>query len=113
MVKTFDTNVVLLPAFLDESICIKGLKLVHDQGEGSGDREQELDTFSSKGPYETWWIASSMKLKLVIEFDGDESTEVKNPPIPKERKGIAAVFVVGKMSDGEHCEAEQVPQEES
>jgi len=112
MVKVFDTNVVLLPAFLDESIRIKGSKLMHSQGEGSESQEQELDTFSLKNPYEAWWIASGVELRLTIEFDVDESMEVSLSS-SKERKGIAAVFVVGRMTDGEHCEAEQAPQEES
>ena len=112
MVKTFDTNVVLLPAFLDESIRIKGSKLTHNQEEGSERQEQELDTFSLKNPYEAWWVASGVELRLAIEFEVDESMEV-GLSSSKDRKGIAAVFVVGRMTDGEHCEAEQAPQEES
>ena len=52
-----------------------------------------------------------MRLNLARELDMDKTSKVVQPTL-EASEGIAVVFVVSRMTDRKHCEAEQVLGEE-
>ncbi|KAJ7108261.1 hypothetical protein C8R44DRAFT_885024 [Mycena epipterygia] len=96
--KTFDTNIIMLPAFLDKGVTIT-VKRIPTSGE---ETEVELGSFSpaprkSEQASTAWFIGEGVKLSFAVSVEGE-----------KKREGVAAVFVVGILT----MNIETAPEEE-
>jgi hypothetical protein len=82
--KTFDTNIVMLPAFLDKGVTVSIKRLPANEGE----TEVEMGSFSpgdrkSEQMTKAWFIGAGVKMSFAVSVEGGEK-----------REGVAAVFVV-------------------
>lgn len=103
--RVFDTNVVILPAFLDE-----GLKLcVSRVGESDATLNGELMVMDEEHMQDAWFIRNDMRITFTIDEDQQAKISEASPP----KKGVAAVIVVGILSNTDMCKSHEAGELES
>jgi hypothetical protein len=110
VVKIFDTNVVILPAFLDQDVRVQAKIL----SQSADEKEQELVIFDSDHMKEAWFIRGgiSVEFSMTTHRPSNSDAEIKEQPdsialMEGERQGTAAVFVVGPLCTEYHQTEEQ------
>lgn len=94
--RVFDTNVVIMPAFLDD-----GLKLrVSQVGESDETPNGELMVMDQEHMTEAWFIRQD--IRIAFKIDECQQTEISEASPPK--TGVAAVIVLGVLSKTDMCE---------
>lgn len=98
MTKTWETNVLLIPAYLDPGVSVRativGIDGVRTQA------EETIGTFDASNPTEVWYIRSGVDVAFYIEDDSR-----------KTREGEAAVLAVGVLCSEKHVEGDVGGQE--
>ena len=91
VVKTWEANVLLIPAYLDPGVSLR--MSMRKEGESGPDGAAEnLGTFDGSNTTEIWYLRRGVQVAFHIEGD-----------FPKaERKGVAAVLTVGIMCSASH-----------
>lgn len=87
-VHTFDTNVVVLPAFLDDGVKLQ----VSQADEAEPNAGEELGVFDDEHMMEAFFI--KRKMPVSFKLVNGESDEATSEGI-SQRAGVAGVFVVG------------------
>ncbi|KAF2796026.1 hypothetical protein K505DRAFT_359640 [Melanomma pulvis-pyrius CBS 109.77] len=88
--RTFNTPIIILPAFLDYGTKVK-ISQVSDKDDST---IREYGVFDSKHMEEAWWIGAGVKLRMDVVVDGTEEENKK--------EGVAAVFAVGPLCTERH-----------
>lgn len=116
VIKTFDTNVTILPAFLDRDVEVKITLLPRPEDE----KEHELGVFNSDNMEEAFFIAAGLKVKFTVtvreKSDVDAETEEQKPEAVKlvgdRREGVAVVFAVGLLCTKSHSAVQEDDEDE-
>ncbi|KAF7336124.1 hypothetical protein MVEN_02159500 [Mycena venus] len=95
--KTFDTNILIIPAFLDKGVTVTVKRILTSEEEA----EAELGSFSpaprkSEQASTAWFIGEGVNLSFAVSVEGGEK-----------REGVAAVFAVGILTVNIETAAEE------
>lgn len=85
MERQFEMNVLVVPTFVEE-----GVKVEFAIGEGDGVRGFTFDATTTRGVYNeplVYWVRKGERVKIWLSGDTED------------RRGVAAVFVYGKLCD--------------
>jgi len=85
--KTWDTNVLLIPAYLEPGVSIRA-SIADPESEGSG---KTVGTFDVSNPAEIWYVRSGVEVESHVEGD-----------FVRECEGVAAVLAVGILCSEDH-----------
>ena len=96
--KSWDTNVLLIPAYRDSKVIIR---VTGEQSIDERTSEMDLGTFSDSNISEIWWVKKGMKVRFYVE--GELATDCQ---------GLAAAIVCGIVCT-EHHETEHHDTENS
>ncbi len=89
-VMKWDTHVLIIPAYLGDNV--KARLTREKDGE-----TKELGVFTKDTPWDIWWLKKGTEVTFHVEAESE-----------KERKGLAAVMVIGVL-----CDEDDLPREES
>ena len=96
--KTWDTRVLLIPAYLDPGVSIRMLMVIkvgEDGGAEWKEEEKTLGTFDGSNTTEIWYLRRDVEVAFHVEGDFGAS---------ERRKGVAAVLAVGVLCSDGHGE---------
>ena len=79
--KKWDTNVLIVPAFLEPGVSIR---MFVSQASENGQSQKTLGSFDGFNTADIWWLKSGVEVCFYVEGDYE-----------KDRKGVAAVLVYG------------------
>lgn len=97
--RVFDTNVVIMPAFLDDGLKLRVLRV----GESDETLNGELMVMDQEHRTEAWFIRKGMR--IAFRIDKGQQTEISETSSPK--TGVAAVIVFGILSTKDMCESHE------
>ncbi|KAL8413793.1 hypothetical protein RB594_005147 [Gaeumannomyces avenae] len=111
VVRRWDTNVLILPAFLDKGVAVKATRFVGRDGEpaaapGEDGAQDEVESVKMGRFVENedlaWFVKADMDVKFELEVDADVDADA-DTKVPQ-RTGVAAVFAVGPLCLDSHGE---------
>lgn len=86
--KSWDTNVLLIPAYRASKVSIRATV---EQSIDERTSEKELGTFNDSNPAEIWYVRRGVKVKFYVEAE-----------LEKDCQGLAAVMVCGILCTENH-----------
>lgn len=103
IVKTFDTNVVILPAFWARDIQVKAKLLPRSEDE----EVCEVGVWDAGRLTEAWFIRAGLEVEFTLSVQKAEG-EAESATLEEDgRQGIAMVFAVGKLCTIDHDDGEE------
>ncbi|KAL8387459.1 hypothetical protein RB595_009889 [Gaeumannomyces hyphopodioides] len=111
VVRRWDRNVLILPAFLDKGVTIKATRFIGKDGEpvaapGEDGAQDDVKSVGMGRFVENedaaWFVRANMdvKFELEVDVDVDVCVDAKAP----QRTGVAAVFAIGPLCLDSHGE---------
>ncbi len=96
--KVWDTNVLLLPAYLEPGIRVRFSSGGVERQDGMV--EKVLGTFDGENTAEIWFVMAGLEVNIYVEGEYEGG-----------RKGVAAVLVYGKLCTQDHEEGHKASEE--
>ncbi|KAL8295584.1 hypothetical protein RB600_001180 [Gaeumannomyces tritici] len=113
VVRRWDTNVLIPPAFLDKGVAVKATRFVGRDGEPTaapgedgaqdGVESVEMGRFVENEDL-AWFVKADMDVKFELEVDADVDADADADAEAPQRTGVAAVFAVGPLCLDPHGE---------
>lgn len=99
--KEWDTEVLLIPAYLDPGVEVRMTMVQTGSDEKNGSSiEKTLGMFDSKNTAEIWYLRAGTKVSFYLEGD-----------LGEDKQGTAAVLVYGTLCSEEHWDSSEQTQE--